>query len=439
MRRNTAFMVFTCLLVLVWCMCKWMFANEYLEWTHKRLPQRELHSEHFVFGRDDDVYMYSAFLNLPDKNRHGSLFFQPSSEVDIVVTTLDKTRGNFYCCVLFSDKQNLLRTRAQIYFENNVKKASFIGGVVEYFFPRYYIARQFICRLPAPSPHQHYSYISLTSSSCPSDLSDFLPIRQPSRVPGGLALCGKIAHSGGLDPENVIEWFEVQRLLGVDKVLIYDLGNPENLNRVFKYYQSLGILDLQPYELPGLPRNRSLAEKWKRTAQFNHDETMAVLECRQRMAGYDYIISHDVDEFIIPRRDVTLKEFLKEQLGKEPNAAGFYFYTEFFITTWDPTNPEEDLMVKRYRKSTVPRWECYKYVYLPSRVTTSVTHQFFPKDSKFIECKVSPDEAILHHYRQCPKDTWGTCSVTTNIDDTMIRYRDLDERVRQVRNATQTT
>ncbi|CAG5118844.1 unnamed protein product, partial [Candidula unifasciata] len=376
----------------------------------------KLHSKHFVMGRDADVYMYSAIVNLPENNIKDN-HFDPSTNAEIIITTLDRSSGSFYCCVLFDNKKTLLRNRGQIYFENYVKSGSLIDSLTEYFFPRYYIARQFRCRVPTDSPRSRYSYISLASSRCSTDRRDFLPILQPSRVPGGLALCAKVAHSGGLDPEKVIEWFEVQQLLGVDKVLIFDLGNPETLNR---------------------PPNRSLGEKWKRTSQFHHDETMAVLECRQRLAGYDYIIGHDTDEFIIPRRAITLKDFLKEQLQKEPKAAGFYLYTQFFITTWKPTNPEEDLMVKRYRESTVPLWEAYKYVYLPSRAKIATTHQFFPKDAEFRKCKVSPEAAVLHHYRECPQDTWGTCSVATHTDNIMARYHDLDERVFTVRNATQT-
>lgn len=56
-----------------------------------------------------------------------------------------------------------------------------------------------------------------------------------------------------LNPNILMEWFEVQRLLGVDKIQLMDLHNPEPIQKVFRYYTDLGLLDLLPYELPGEP------------------------------------------------------------------------------------------------------------------------------------------------------------------------------------------
>ena len=48
-----------------------------------------------------------------------------------------------------------------------------------------------------------------------------------------------------------MEWFEVQRLLGVDHIQIMDADNPEPVQKVFSYYKDMGLLHLLPYELPG--------------------------------------------------------------------------------------------------------------------------------------------------------------------------------------------
>ncbi|KAK6963252.1 hypothetical protein BgiMline_030369, partial [Biomphalaria glabrata] len=49
---------------------------------------------------------------------------------------------------------------------------------------------------------------------------------------------------------------------------------------------------------------------------------------------------------------------------------------------------------------------------------------------------LSPDDVILHHYRKCPRDTWGTCTAATVVDDVMMRFRDLDSQVTQVLERT---
>lgn len=278
--------------------------NRTVQWLPVSLFARDPYARVFVLARDKEVYMYSAIVKLNTALETTEPPQSVTDNIEIIITALAASQDDLFCCVLpgGSPRKNLLMTPASVYYTNSVRRHT--SGTI-------YKAMQFVCRVPLSSLSSAPSYVTLTSSSCSSDMSDYLPLIHPTRVPGGLALCGKIAHSGGLHPEKVIEWFEVQRILGVDKILIYDLGNPQNLTRVFKYYQNLGILDLQPYELPGYPRNRSLKEEFKKNVQFKHDEIMAILECRQRMGGYDYIMSHDLDEFIIPRKNITLKELLK--------------------------------------------------------------------------------------------------------------------------------
>ena len=48
-----------------------------------------------------------------------------------------------------------------------------------------------------------------------------------------------------------MEWFEIQRLLGVDHIQIMDADNPEPVQKVFRYYKDMGLLNPLPYELPG--------------------------------------------------------------------------------------------------------------------------------------------------------------------------------------------
>ncbi|XP_059156818.1 uncharacterized protein LOC131941546 [Physella acuta] len=381
----------------------------------------------------EDTYIYSAIANIEYEEKKKQLEAKniTSFDLELILTTLDATRHGYNCCVIYHDPESvtLTVTPASHYFREFI-----VGGPSN---EKLYAARQYVCHGTVSTANNMPEYVTLTSSSkCPTHTKDYLKVLYPIKQPG-IALCGKIAHSGGVEPQKAIEWFEMQKLLGVDKILIYDLGNPEGLTRVFRHYQQEGILDLQPYELPGEPESRSLTEAYKHTAQFNYDETLAVLECRHRMAGYDYVISHDMDEMIIPRQAVDLKTFFQEKWSQRPTASALFFHTEFFLTTWEPSNPEEQLMVKRFRNTTVPRWECYKYVYKPSRVITSITHTVFSR-SAFKTINIEPNEAILHHYRKCPEDTWKTCSVPSKIDDVMTRYKDLDPRVVKVREVTAT-
>lgn len=427
--RRVALLTALLLVLTVWCVGRGRVKQfgTYTQWNPQLLPRPASTSRYFIPAKDQNIFMYSAIAN----SHH-----PVNGDINIILTTMGSTLSRLDCCVLL-DNHTLFITGAEEHFFYHTIDVTFIARIVEYFYPDYYYARQYACAVPEIGRSASHVTLKGSSSACSSDARDYVSVHYPEVVPGGLAVCAKIAHSGGLDPEKVIEWFEVQRILGVDKVLMYDMGNPENLTRVLRYYRDLGVLDLQPYELPGSPPNRTLMERDKRTYQFHHDESMAVLECRQRMAGYTYVMSHDVDEFIIPRMDVGLKQFFKEKMEVFQDSAGFYFDAEFFIYNWGPTNPEEDLMLTRYRKATKPHWECTKYVYLPARVLSSTTHSIFPI-SPYTTYKINADEAVLHHYRRCPDDVWPSCFPETIIDHSMTRFSDLHSRVLKVREATRT-
>lgn len=89
-------------------------------------------------------------------------------------------------------------------------------------------------------------------SACPVEDVYYLPVYIPEVVKGGLAICGKVAFGGLLDPVKLVEWFEMQKLLGVDKIQILDFDNSVNVKKVFQYYQETGLLAMFPLKLPGL-------------------------------------------------------------------------------------------------------------------------------------------------------------------------------------------
>uniref|UniRef100_A0A0B7APZ7 Glycosyltransferase family 92 protein n=1 Tax=Arion vulgaris TaxID=1028688 RepID=A0A0B7APZ7_9EUPU len=423
-----------CFIIIVTSVVMWLLfgrgahkAGQYSPWSHRPINEPTSNTNHFSRPRDVNIYIYSAIVNFQ---------LPVSGAINIIITSLDGSTSSLDCCVIL-DNSTVYSTQSRKHFFYHTSDIPIVDAIEEYFRPEVYKARQYSCVVPEIGQHASHVTLKSSSSSCSPDIRDYIPVIYPSRVPGGLAICGKIAYSGGLDPEKVIEWFELQRILGVDKVLIYDLGNPESLNRVFRYYQEIGILDLQPYELPGGPPNRTMIGKDIGTMQFHHDESMAVLECRQRMAGYSYVMSHDLDEYIIPRQHIGLKQFFKEQMEKFQDSAGFYFDAEFFIYDWGATNVEEDLVLTRYRKATKPHWECTKFVFLPHRILSIVTHSMLQL-SPYRTYRIPSNEAVIHHYRRCPSNVWPTCLPETIIDNVMTRYLDLHDRVLKVRKATDT-
>jgi hypothetical protein len=54
-----------------------------------------------------------------------------------------------------------------------------------------------------------------------------------------------------VDPISIVEWFEAQRILGVDKVVTYPYRLNANALKVLQYYESVGFLDIiNGFDLP---------------------------------------------------------------------------------------------------------------------------------------------------------------------------------------------
>lgn len=91
-------------------------------------------------------------------------------------------------------------------------------------------------------------------SSCPKP-SSYVEVNYPPFADGKLAVCIKLSYKS-MDTKLLIQWFEMQHILGVDKVftLVGDDFYPEG-REVFKYYEEQGYLHAHPF--PGVPMTPS--------------------------------------------------------------------------------------------------------------------------------------------------------------------------------------
>ena len=85
-------------------------------------------------------------------------------------------------------------------------------------------------------------------ASCEETDVTYVKPFHPLITPGKIAIGTKTAF-GSINPEQIIEWMETYRYIGVDKVVSYyvKILNADAL-KVLKYYESIGFLDLIFYE-----------------------------------------------------------------------------------------------------------------------------------------------------------------------------------------------
>ncbi|XP_046355280.2 uncharacterized protein LOC124134481 [Haliotis rufescens] len=341
-----------------------------------------------------------------------------NGRLNININTFDGAHVTLKCCIILSNHTLLITNASEPY------KMSRAG---------HYHATQYTCSLPLGTD---VVQMSLTSSSCSHDVQDYIPVKRPVQRPGGLALCGKTLFGKDLRPQRLMEWIEIQKLLGVDKILIFDLDNPESIRKIFRYYSKQGILEVQPFELPGRIDGVAYRDLYKHRhdhdGQFGQDESFVLLDCRERLSGYSWVMGIDADETILPRKNVTLKPFIKELTARYPQAAGFHFYIMFHYTSHGKTrNHSSGMEHLEYSRSTPPQWKAYKYFYIPDRVVIPSTHLVNAK-APYTVPRVSPSDGVIHHVRPCHLKESVCFPPGSVIDDSLLRFEaELPQRVKQ--------
>ena len=117
----------------------------------------------------------------------------------------------------------------------------------------------------------------------------------------GICVCASYSHR---DPFQLVEWMEMQKILGVSKVTMYNHSISENTSRIFKHYVDEGFVEY-----------RQTYPFWEETgtgfARVKPHKAPTINDCMYRnMYRFKKILVIDFDEFIIPRQHHNLSEML---------------------------------------------------------------------------------------------------------------------------------
>lgn len=169
--------------------------------------------------------------------------------------------------------------------------------------------------------------VSLVQTKCDTRISNNLRvINERPPVKEKFAVCVK-----GLDfatqdlSVRLVEWLELLKILGANKVFLYELEIHPNISKVLDHYVESGLVKLTPITLPGdqpnLPGFRHLYLKNKLTAK-RQNEIIPYNDCLYRnLYSYEYLALLDIDEIIMPlqHRDWygLMDEVQKESLSEK--------------------------------------------------------------------------------------------------------------------------
>jgi hypothetical protein len=206
-----------------------------------------------VKSRNSSVHMYSAiqtYLNdfVPKKRQTPSMEDVTQAQMSMIVVSgweLNQNQSsNFICC-------HMMENGTVIPISSSEKRDWLYLGMAKL------QAKQYTCNTINNNSRTKLMTIESPGSMCPTDTKYYtvvetvLPnskVYQRNRNKT-IAVCSKLAF-GSLDARRLIEWFEVHRLFGVDKVFSYLYKLNSSAKKVFEYYENLGMVETRDFYLP---------------------------------------------------------------------------------------------------------------------------------------------------------------------------------------------
>ncbi|XP_045194659.2 uncharacterized protein LOC123550295 [Mercenaria mercenaria] len=213
---------------------------------------------------------------------------------------------------------------------------------------------------------------------------------------------------------ELVEWIELNKILGAEKFIVYNYSSSINVKRVLDLYSKRGTTEVVQWQLP---MKVDSYQETKNPVEIHYFGQIAALnDCMYRSKSHsEFIVNIDLDEFIIPHSDhaQTWSDML-EQLYKIKRKvySAYLFRNTFFRKEWKNTNISvlNKTLIEKYRLITLQKFEHEQNIY-PVRVRS----KYFARTSEIFSLMVhdvrglsytkmlavSPKIGLLHHYRNC--------------------------------------
>ncbi len=294
---------------------------------------------------NQDMYVLSAWYDTRLKEKViRVLGLAPPPEIN----THNKS-AQFFCTVSYEEDSKVtynIPGRVEVYWEFIIPFC-------------YWKAAMVTCK--NPKPNLIPKSVSVVSSPCEQP-TNFLkiPLRKPLDKAGYAICANTIRHYTSKDIGPLLEFFELNILIGVTKVLVYDFQNVTNdVKNLVQHYMDRTYVDLIPWKLPvpplfidDLPKDAA-KDKLPGTEMYNnvpycvanYAQRLNFMDCLYSAMGkFEFMTFVDKDEFIVPRDTYNVPEYLRtlpwRSLGVE--VAGYVSSESHFCT--DPQKDEHGLI-----------------------------------------------------------------------------------------------
>ncbi|CAA9996492.1 unnamed protein product [Nesidiocoris tenuis] len=246
---------------------------------------------------------------------------------------------------------------------------------------------------------------------------------QPTPSPTKIGVCVKPLHFNYNQTLQLIEFIELNSLLGMDHITFYNDSISSTNDCILRHYMREGRVTVLPWKLDMVSQREIRTE-----GLF-----AALNDCLYRsMYDFGYVALIDLDEIVMPKHNDTIQQFI-DWMGTRLNtkSTGSYsFQNGFFYLQWpddlmlsdDPFESSLTSLRKTRRRAKLhPHKQRSKYICRPEFVIEAGNHfvwEFVPGHGTL---NVPADAAILNHYRVCEFGGDDCVKTASVIDRTAFR------------------
>ena len=294
--------------------------------------------------------------------------------------------------------------------------------------------QEYLYSCPMNSARVIPTKVSLVCSSEPTH-QFLMPVEIPARpvFKKDFAVC-VCATYGHRDPYQIIEWMELQRLWGAEKVIVYNHSMDAETARTLVHFAGQGIVDFR--QSPPFLRLRG-----KAGAKLH--QTPTINDCIYRnMHSYHKILVIDFDEMIVPLADdnfTQLLRYIDNRHAYQHEAKSYVFRNAYFFFELPEDRNQTDKLVTlrhRTRLSVSKQGYAIKSIVDPQACLTMHNHYCWKQTKHHARgthtVYVHRSLGLNFHYKPCHY-TPGECrKLATGYirDDTMLRFqKELIQRV----------
>uniref|UniRef100_A0A914V061 Glycosyltransferase family 92 protein n=1 Tax=Plectus sambesii TaxID=2011161 RepID=A0A914V061_9BILA len=360
------------------------------------------------------LFIYSAYMD----RRNNSLYPDVNS-VQLLVMARRTANQTIFCQFYDDDSLHpaaIVRAHAREIWQRGWDPRN-----------RFYIPALITCPIPAQlASAAPPAFVSLTSKPC-NQPANLLPVqgRQPTAVQDKVVVCVK-----GMDflkdvSIELVEWLELQYLLGADRVVFYTYYVHPQTAKVLDFYERERKLVQVSLTLPGESPNQPFIRSnfiWRNRQQKRRNELMPYNDCLYRHIGtHRYVLIADIDEAIVPLKYgdwPTMLDNIRRQYEYADDFTAISTINVFkfpnLTTEIDESIPKYMYMLRHRRRSAAlsKRGDYGKsFMYSPNVATVFnhfALHRLRPRLRNTVY--VDPGVALKLHYKDsCPIESRDEC------------------------------